>query len=53
MGREESRIHAKPSGFHGEEFTGKRTNGKTRVPRKIGTEVKELKLTLFAESEAL
>jgi hypothetical protein len=53
MGREESRFHAEPTGFHGEEFAGKRTHGKTGIPREIGAEVEELKLTLLSESEVL
>jgi len=53
MGRQASCIHVKPPGFHGKEFTGKRTDGETGVPRKVDGEIKELKLTLLAESEAL
>ncbi len=53
MGRQESCIDAKPPGFHGKEFTGKRTHGKTGLPRKIGGEINKLKLTLLAEGEAL
>jgi hypothetical protein len=53
MGRQESCIYAKPTGFHGEELTCKRGNGKARISREIGAEIRELKLTSFAESEAL
>jgi hypothetical protein len=53
MGRQASCIHVKPPGFHGKEFTGKRTHGKTGLPRKVNAELKELKLALLAESEAL
>ena len=52
MGRPESCIHAKPPGFHGEELAGKRGNGKTGIPMRIGEEFEELKIDR-EESEAL
>ena len=39
MGRPESRFHAKPAGFHGGKVGGKRTNGKTGLPRKTGVRI--------------
>jgi hypothetical protein len=45
MGKPESDFHAEPPGIHGEELAGKRGIGKTGLPRKIGQDFREHKLT--------